>query len=194
MGIRIRQAPSGKLIEGSVTGQILSWNNTTREWDVAAAPSAGGPPLGGSSEVDFDTGSFVAPAASRATSSLSVAMGGAFDVTTKLLGWATAQLEFQADDTSYSVLLELQASIDGGGSYTTIGSAALNYRTGITLSAQRLELTMIGQLPFSVAPVGDTVLFQILATNDGSSGSGFVLTSSPAAPGNPKISYGMAAA
>jgi hypothetical protein len=60
MGIRIRQAPSGKLIVGTVTGQILSWNNTTQEWDVAAAPAPGGGPSWVSTMwVNADAASFV---------------------------------------------------------------------------------------------------------------------------------------
>ena len=45
MGIRIRQAPSGQEIVGSVTGQILVWNDTTKRWDIGAAPGGGGSPI-----------------------------------------------------------------------------------------------------------------------------------------------------
>ncbi len=45
MGIRLRQAPSGKILEGTAPGQILVWNHTTKEWE----PGVGG----GGSTVDF---------------------------------------------------------------------------------------------------------------------------------------------
>lgn len=41
MGIRIKEAPSGKEIVGTADGQILVWNNTTQRWDVGSAPSGG---------------------------------------------------------------------------------------------------------------------------------------------------------
>lgn len=40
MSIRIRQAPSGKLLEGTINGQVPVWNNTTKSWDVGT-PSGG---------------------------------------------------------------------------------------------------------------------------------------------------------
>jgi len=45
MGSDIRIPPTGQFIVGTVNGQILQWNNTTKKWDLAAAPSGGVTPL-----------------------------------------------------------------------------------------------------------------------------------------------------
>ena len=41
MGIRIKEAPSGKEITGTVDNQILVWNNTTKRWDVGTQSGGG---------------------------------------------------------------------------------------------------------------------------------------------------------
>ncbi len=45
MGIRLRQSPSGKLLEGVSNGQVPVWNNTTREWDVGSPAGSSIVPL-----------------------------------------------------------------------------------------------------------------------------------------------------
>lgn len=151
------------------------------------------PPIGGSPELEFDTASFIAPGAARASTPATVPMGGAFVAGRRLVFAGTLQLEFQADGNAYAVLAEIQTSIDAGGSWQTAGSSTPLYvvETGETL---RVIIEVLGQLDFTVAPTGDDVLLRLQLTNDGASGSGVIVPYSVGAPGNPRLNFTLATA
>jgi hypothetical protein len=153
------------------------------------------PPLGASLETDIDTSTFIAAGATRATTPVVQAMGGGFVAARRLVLSAMAQLEYQADGAAYSVLLELQTSIDAGGSWQTAGSVVSVAFVPAGIGAPRTPLPILGQLDFTSAPTGDNVQFRINVTNDAGSGSGVLLSSSaPGTPGNPRINFTLASA
>ena len=41
MGIKLRQSPSGKALEGTVNGQVPVWNDTTKEWETGTVGPTG---------------------------------------------------------------------------------------------------------------------------------------------------------
>lgn len=45
MPIRLRESPSGKRLDGSVNGQVLTWNAAIQQWEPAAAPGGSIAPL-----------------------------------------------------------------------------------------------------------------------------------------------------
>ena len=158
-------------------------------------PSVSTPPIGASLEAEIDTVGYIAPGASRATNPVTQAMGGGFVAGTRLVFVAMAPLEFQADGESYQVLLELQSSIDAGGSWQTAGSVVYVGLQPAGLGAPRIPLPILGQLDFTTAPTGDNVQLRILVTNDASSTSGVLLVGgAPGTPGIPRINFTLASA
>jgi hypothetical protein len=131
MGIRIRQAPSGKVIEGTVTGQILIWNNVSREWDVAAAPSGGGfnrawMSLVGIPEIDDGT-----------NNGLMTAIGGAVaaDFSLQAPGtWALGnlgQLTYTGPDIDAIVTSSATGWTTAGGGFSAVWCHAVSFNSDL---------------------------------------------------------------
>jgi len=175
MGIRIRQAPSGKAIEGTADGQILVWNDTTKEWDIGTIPT---PPAAGSFgqylQFNLSDLSFMAPGTQRSTDPISVPMGGRFVAGKTLLIQGAWQISFETAAVTYAAQGFIEASIDNGSTWSTVAEGI--YRCG-ALPGQDVavyEVPVIGGLSFSVAPQGDVILFRFTFNNDGGSGGGII--------------------
>jgi hypothetical protein len=180
MGIRIKESPRGKEIVGTANGQILVWNDTTKRWDVGAAPGSSAPPLGTVLFPVIDP-SNITVGVVRDSDPVTFDCGGQFVAGRALLVSGIFQLNYNygAGTGAFQCVARLQYSIDAGS--TWLEAMQTNWITQVTDEVGQLAQQIVrgipleGYVPFTVAPTGDQVLFRFEVINAGDVGP-------PAAP------------
>lgn len=151
MGIRIKEAPSGKEIVGTVDGQILVWNNATQRWDVGSA-------VGGSAMALEDFGSTIVPPNTTTASAdgtvhtaLATIGAAAFPAGSKL------EVEFMSTLSGdgagkVEATLELEVSLDGGATWNPVSDDAVGWFDSVALNDPVSSIVQRDSIDLSGAP------------------------------------------